>query len=431
MLEEEVVEEIRSRCDNHPYLLQLVGKRYMETGDLEEALEQVAADDMVSHFFAVDYEMLSASEQGILRTIAAESAASSGSLEERLSLDKSQLTGGLLRLESLGFIRRAEERRFELRNHFFRRWLADLPAPEANKGRSPSVAAPRGPEDNLLTEPQVSELGVIEDRYELLRRAGEGATGLVYKAYDRLLKAPVAIKLLRPEYAFNDNILERFRQEIVLSRDLGHPNILRVYHLGEYDGKKFLTMQWVEGSTLDELIADEAPLPAAQVASIGQKIASALETAHGHRVLHRDIKPQNILLDSRREPLVTDFGLARLTEGPGITTAGMFLGTPNYVSPEQASMLPLDERSDIYALGVVLFEMATGRRPFEGETVVEILEMHRSVPAPDPRELEPGVSAQLASVIARCLRKEPAGRYSTAGELRQALLSIESHTPTG
>ena len=119
----EVVEEIRSRCDNHPYLLQLVGKRYVETGDLEEALEQVAADDMVSHFFAVDYEMLSASEQGILRTIAAESAASSGSLEERLSLDKSQLTGGLLRLESLGFIRRAEERRFELRNQFFRRWL--------------------------------------------------------------------------------------------------------------------------------------------------------------------------------------------------------------------------------------------------------------------------------------------------------------------
>jgi RNA polymerase sigma factor (TIGR02999 family) len=122
-LEEGVVEEIRGRCDNHPYLLQLVGKRYVETGDLEAALEQVAADDMVSHFFAVDYEMLSATEQGILRTIAAESAASSGSLEERLSLDRSSLTGGLLRLESLGFIRRAEERRFDLRNHFFRRWL--------------------------------------------------------------------------------------------------------------------------------------------------------------------------------------------------------------------------------------------------------------------------------------------------------------------
>jgi hypothetical protein len=400
-LEEEVVEEIRSRCDNHPYLLQLVGKRYVEMGDLEEALEQVAADDMVSHFFAVDYEMLSATEQGILRTIAAESAASSGSLEERLSLDRSSLTGGLLRLESLGFIRRAEERRFELRNHFFRRWLEELPAPEENKGRSRSVAEPRGREDDLSTEPQVSELGVIDDRYELLRRAGEGATGLVYKAYDRLLKVPVAIKLLRPEYAFNDNILERFRQEIVLSRDLGHPNILRVYHLGEYDGKKFLTMQWVEGSTLAELIADEAPLAETRVVSIGQKIASALETAHTHRVLHRDIKP----------------------------TAGMFLGTPNYVSPEQAAMLPLDERSDIYALGVVLFEMATGRRPFLGETVVEILEMHRSVPAPDPRELEPGVSAQLASVIARCLRKEADGRYSTAGDLRQALESIDSHAP--
>ncbi|MGB5816904.1 MAG: serine/threonine-protein kinase, partial [Thermoanaerobaculia bacterium] len=426
----EVVEEIRSRCDNHPYLLQLVGKRYVETGDLEEALEQVAADDMVSHFFAVDYEMLSASEQGILRTIAAESAASSGSLEERLSLDRSSLTGGLLRLQSLGFIRRVEERRFELRNHFFRRWLEELPAPQESTGTSRSVAGGWGGRDDQSTEPQVSELGVIADRYELLRRAGEGATGLVYKAYDRLLKAPVAIKLLRPEYAFNDNILERFRQEIVLSRDLGHPNILRVYHLGEYDGKKFLTMQWVEGATLAELIAAEAPLAEQEVASIGHKIASALETAHAHRVLHRDIKPQNILLDSRREPLVTDFGLARLAGGPGITTAGMFLGTPNYVSPEQASMLPLDARSDIYALGVVLFEMATGRRPFVGETVVEILEMHRSMPAPDPREVEPGVSAQLASVIARCLRKEPAGRYSTADDLRQALVSIDSQAPT-
>jgi predicted Ser/Thr protein kinase len=425
-----VVEEIRSRCDDHPYLLQLVGKRFVETGDLEEALEQVAADDMVSHFFAVDYDMLSPSEQGILRTIAAESAASSGSLEERLSLDRSQLTGGLLRLESLGFVRRAEKRRFELRNHFFRRWLRELPAPEENAGRSRALVGLRGLEDDQSTEPQVSELGIIDDRYELLRRAGEGATGLVYKAYDRLLKAPVAIKLLRPEYAFNENILERFRQEIVLSRDLGHPNILRVYHLGEYDGKKFLTMQWVEGSTLDELIAAEAPLAEEEVASIGHKIASALETAHGQGVLHRDIKPQNILLDSRREPLVTDFGLARRTEGPGITTAGMFLGTPNYVSPEQATMLPLDERSDIYALGVVLFEMATGRRPFRGETVAEILEMHRSVPAPDPREVEPGVSAQLASVIARCLRKEPGGRYTTAGDLRQALVSINSQAPT-
>jgi RNA polymerase sigma-70 factor (ECF subfamily) len=122
-LSKEVVEEIRSRCDNHPYLLQLVGKRYVETGELEEALEQVAADDMVSHFFAVDYEMLSASEQGILRTIAAESAAASGSLQERLSVDRKSLTGGLMRLESLGFIRRDQERRFELRNHFFQRWL--------------------------------------------------------------------------------------------------------------------------------------------------------------------------------------------------------------------------------------------------------------------------------------------------------------------
>jgi RNA polymerase sigma factor (TIGR02999 family) len=177
-ISDEGVEEIRSRCDNHPYLLQLVGKRYVETGDLKEALEQVAADDMVSHFFAVDYEMLSASEQGILRTIAAESAASSGSMEERLSVDRSQLTGGLLRLESLGFIRRGEERRFELRNHFFRRWLRR--ATREAEHRSPTTPPTSGTDLSELSQRITDLLTDLEEDQSGRKPSPQELLDLVY-----------------------------------------------------------------------------------------------------------------------------------------------------------------------------------------------------------------------------------------------------------
>jgi predicted transcriptional regulator len=401
---ESVVEAIRERCDNHPYLLQLVGKRYVETGDLDEAVESVAADEMVSHFFSVDWAMLTFEEQAILRLLRQRSAASSDTLGQAASLDTSRLSGSLLRLENLGLIRRNEERQFILGNHFFQRWLSA---------------------DDLTLEPWLDgPLAKIDERYELLRQVGAGGVGFVYEAWDGLLETKIAIKLLRPEYAENEDVLERFRQEIVLSRDLSHPNILRAYHLGEYRGRRYLTMQWVDGPTLAERIAHDGPLAQDEVLGIGAKLAGALASAHARRVLHRDIKPQNVLLEGGREPLITDFGLARVVGGPGITSVGMFVGTPNYVSPEQANMLPLDERSDVYALGIVLFEMATGRRPFDGESIQDILEMHRNEPAPDPRLFRPELTERLAALILRCLEKEPDRRFPDAVSLRQALQDL-------
>ena len=418
-----VIETIRSSCDNHPYLIQLVCKRFQEAGRLDEAIEQVATDQMVSFFFSVDFEMLSEMERDICRIISKHSAATSNSIQESLADGTDSFRGSLQRLESLGFIRRDSERRFTLVNTFFRRWLENWTPSDG-----PSLPSPRresGTASEDATQTHHAALGIINDRYELLQKVGEGATGIVYKSYDRMLQVRIALKMLRSEFTHNDVILERFRQEIVLSRDIAHPNILRVYHLGESEGNKYLTMQWIEGSTLARLIADDAPLPFETCVSIGLKLTSALEAAHTRKILHRDIKPQNILLDTHREPFLTDFGVARLLGEPGITRSGVFLGTPNYASPEQAKLQPLDERSDIYSLGVVLFEMATGRRPFTAEVSNDVLDLHISAPAPDPREFQPSLKPELSTIIIRCLEKSPDNRYPSAKELGKALEDLK------
>ena len=420
------VELIRERCDNHPYLIQLVCKRCLELGDLEEACEEVASDRMVSYFFSIDFEMLSEVEREVIHVVARQTAATSKSIQRDLdhssgSLSGGSLSGGLHRLEHLGFIRRDAERRFALANYFFRRWMDDVPDPRASR---PAVRRPAAGVDAEATLEQDVQLGVLDGRYELQQQLGIGATGVVYKAYDKLLSVQIAIKVLKGEYSANEEALERFRQEIILSRDIGHPNVLRIYHLGQDDQKRYLTMQLVEGPTLAKMIAAEAPLAERRVLTLAGKIIRALEAAHARKVLHRDVKPQNILVGEGDEPFVTDFGLARLIGQPGITRGGLFLGTPYYTSPEQADLKPLDERSDLYAFGLVLFEMATGRRPFEAESTREILEMHRHTPAPDPGARRPGLTAGLSKVILRCLEKDPADRFPNAGALLRALEAI-------
>jgi serine/threonine protein kinase len=183
-------------------------------------------------------------------------------------------------------------------------------------------------------------------------------------------------------------------------------------------------MQWIEGETMSKLIARQGPLPCAKARRIAEGLAGALEAAHAIKVLHRDIKASNILMDGAGEPHLGDFGLARLLEDSGGSSQGIFLGTPDYASPEQASARTLDERSDLYSLGVVMFEMVTGRRPFVGKSTAEVLELHRSAAAPDPCELRPDVPEEFARLILRCLEKDPGKRPQKAGELRAALAAM-------
>ena len=404
--------EICRRCDNHPYLIQLVCKRFLETGDLEEACRQVASDRMISYFFSVDFEMLSATEKTVLRLIAEQGMATEESIHAVMRADTADRDDALQRLENLGFIGRDEERRYILPSPFFRRWLEDLPV-----AQSPPQPA------SLHEDPTIS-VRTIDSRYTLHEEIGAGATGSVYKARDALLDTWVAVKLLKPEYTANRDALERVRQEILLSRDLAHPNILRVYHLASHEGGTYLTMQWVRGGTLADIIAQRGALPIPEVLTLATKLSSALAAAHQSNILHRDIKPGNILVDDDGEPYLADFGLARLIGERGLTQHGVFVGTPHYCSPEQVALEELDARSDIYNLGLVLFEMVTGRKPFEGETVAEILAMQRSAPAPDPTTILPKIPGELAAIILRCLAKDPADRIATASELEEALRRV-------
>ncbi len=416
----DTIELIRDRCANHPYLIQLVCKRCLELGDAREACEEVATDRMVSYFFSVDFDMLSADDREVIHLIAEQTAATSKSIQHDLPLESGVVGSSLHRLEHLGFVRRNPERRYELANYFFRRWLAEL----SGSRPRPTVDAVPKISDSERTLIQERRLGMLDDRYELQQELGTGATGVVYKAYDTLLGVKIAVKVLKDEYADNEEALERFRQEIVLSRDIGHANILRVYHLGQSNAKTYITMQLVEGQTLAQVVATTGPLPEARILALATQLASALTAAHARQVLHRDIKPQNIMVDASDAVFVTDFGLARVIGHPGITRGGLFLGTPYYTSPEQANLEPLDGRSDLYSLGLILYEMAVGRRPFEADSTQEVLDLHRHAPAPDPRLCRPDLNPALGELILRCLEKDPARRYADAGSLGRALVEL-------
>jgi tRNA A-37 threonylcarbamoyl transferase component Bud32 len=415
--DDEAAEVIRTHCDNHPYLIQLVSKRYVDLGNLEDAVEQVATDPMVSYFFSVDFEMLSDSERRIIRLIAERDASTSESIQQDLPLETDSL------------IRRNEQRRFVLVNYFFRRWFKEQPQKKlevSDENLRPMLEW--GLDSGDSTTDNDATQAMFGGRYELLQEAGRGATGVVYRAHDNVMKVDIALKMLRPEIASDEEVLERFRKEIVLTLDINHPNVLPMYHLGDENGRRYLTMKWIDGGTLAEEISANGALPISRVISVSRKLASALEALHAKDVLHRDVKPQNIMIDRSHEPYLTDFGLVRLVGGQGMTRDGVFLGTPNYASPEQASLRRTEQRSDLYSLGLIIYEMATARRTFTADSAGEILELHREKAPPDPRELRPDLPEELAELILRCLEKDPDRRYPTAAALGDALDSIAARS---
>ncbi len=269
---------------------------------------------------------------------------------------------------------------------------------------------------------------VFANRYEVKEVLGMGGMGVVYRAFDRELREAVAIKTLRPEALTGDGVaLERFKQEIRLARKIAHRNVVRTYDLGEVNGLYYLTMEYVEGTSLKQLIATRGPLPVPVTLTIGKQLCRALDVAHEQGVIHRDIKPQNMVVEPSGVLKVMDFGIARLasrTTDPGLTKEGMSIGTPDYMSPEQLSGKELDARSDLYSAGVVLFECLTRRLPFEAATTYAVIAKQLEGAPPDPRTLNQDVPEALAHVILRAMAKEPVDRYQTAAEMHDALAAI-------
>jgi eukaryotic-like serine/threonine-protein kinase len=266
---------------------------------------------------------------------------------------------------------------------------------------------------------------LVSGRYEVLEEIGAGGMGRVYRVLDREIGEEIALKTLRPELAAEPRTVERFQNELKLARRISHRNVCRVYHLGEDAGTFYILMEYVRGRDLRETLRREGKMPAARAVGLAREICEGLAEAHALGVVHRDLKPGNIVIDERGRPRIMDFGIARAPGDPALTETGALVGTPDYISPEQAEGREADARSDLYALGAMLFEMVTGRTVFEGRTPVSVALKHKTEPPPDPRAIDPGLPAELGAVILKCLAKDPADRYPDARALADALASLE------
>jgi len=258
--------------------------------------------------------------------------------------------------------------------------------------------------------------------YEILNLIGRGGMASVYRAQQVSMNRIVALKVLPRQYLNDDTYLQRFNREVKIVAQLEHRNIVPVHDYGEHEGQPYIAMRYMSGGSVDDMLAN-GPLPVETIVSIIEQIAPALDYAHSKNVLHRDLKPSNILLDDDGGAYLTDFGIARILgeqSGANITTQGV-VGTPSYMSPEQAQGHPLDNRSDIYSLGVTLFEMATGRRPFESDTPYSIAVLQVTAPPPSPRSLNPDLSLAVEQVLYKTLSKNRDARYSSAEVLAEAL----------
>jgi eukaryotic-like serine/threonine-protein kinase len=298
--------------------------------------------------------------------------------------------------------------------------LVDLDATLADGLPPPSSG--RRPLPRLQVSVPLLQTGdVLGGRYEILQLLGEGGMGAVYKARDRELDRFVALKLIRPELAANPSILARFKQELLLSHQVTHKNVIRIYDLGDSDGVKFITMEFVEGRDLRSLIQEKQKFSSEEAVEIMQQVCRALEAAHSVGVIHRDLKPQNIMQDKTGRILVMDFGLARTVEGDGMTQTGALVGTMEYMSPEQALAKDLDQRSDLFTVGLILYELLTGKMPFKSDSALASLIKRTQERAAPISSHDQSIPNALTVIVSKCLERDPALRYQTASEMLRDL----------
>jgi serine/threonine protein kinase/tetratricopeptide (TPR) repeat protein len=294
---------------------------------------------------------------------------------------------------------------------------------------------PQGPSilvtETLQNPPRELTTGTtFAGRYHIIEELGRGGMGRVYKVTDTELNEKIALKLIRAEVAADADTVERFRNELKSARRIAHKNVCRMFDIGRAEGAPYITMEYVPGEDLKRLIRKIGQMPAGRTASIARQIAEGLAEAHAQGIVHRDLKPQNIMVDEGGNVRIMDFGIARSLEGKGLTGAGIMIGTPEYMSPEQVEGKPVDARADIYSLGIILYEMVTGRVPFEGDTPFVIGVKHKSEAPRDPRELNPQIPPGLADLILRCLEKDREKRFRNAAEVIAELDTIEQAMPT-
>jgi serine/threonine protein kinase/tetratricopeptide (TPR) repeat protein len=308
-------------------------------------------------------------------------------------------------------------------SRFCKACATPLPVPGADRQGFPTQTL-----QTSVTE--IATGTTLAGRYQVIEELGHGGMGRVYKVFDTDIKEKIALKLLRPEIALDKETVERFSNELKLARKISHRNVCRMFDLGKAESTTFITMEFVPGEDLKKLIRKTGQLGAGRAVSIAKQVCEGLEEAHHLGVVHRDLKPQNIMVDEDGNVRIMDFGIARSLRGKGITGAGVMIGTPEYMSPEQVEGKEVDQRSDVYSLGIILYEMVTGHVPFEGDTAFTIGVKHKSERPRNPRELNTQIPEDLSRVILKCLEKDKGRRYQTAEELREELERVEQGLPT-
>lgn len=294
---------------------------------------------------------------------------------------------------------------------------APLPRPEDISGI---------PTRTLQTSfPELTRGSTFAKRYELIEELGKGGMGRVYKVFDNKIKEEVALKLLNPDVASDERTIARFSNELKFARKIIHKHVCRMYDLNEEKGTHFITMEYVPGEDLKSMLRMTKQLSVGTAISIAKQVCEGLVEAHKRGVVHRDLKPSNIMIDKEGNVRIMDFGIARSSESKGITKAGRMIGTPEYMSPEQVDGAEADQCSDIYSLGAILYEMLTGRQPYEGESSLSIALKHKSDPTPDPRGLNEQIPEELSHVVMKCMEKDKRQRFQTAEELLSRLTEVE------
>lgn len=258
-------------------------------------------------------------------------------------------------------------------------------------------------------------------RYEVIERVGGGGMALVYKAQDLLLNRNVAIKVLRQQFVHDEEFIRRFRREAQSAASLSHPNVVSIYDVGQEDDVHYIVMEYVEGKNLNEIIKERAPLQVDESVRIASQIADALDHAHHNQIIHRDIKPHNILIGRNGRVKVTDFGIARAVTSTTITQTGSVVGSVHYFSPEHAKGIVTGEKSDLYSLGIVLYQMLTGQLPFLGESPISVALKHLQEEFDEPRKFNPLIPQSVENVILKSMRKNPQERYQSAKEMQTDL----------
>ena len=267
-------------------------------------------------------------------------------------------------------------------------------------------------------------------RYHVIEEIGRGGMGQVYKVLDKEIDEKIALKLINAEIAINEETIERFRKELKFARKISHKNVCRMFDLGKFDDIYYIAMEYVEGEDLKSFIRKVGQVPLEKALSITTQLCEGLSEAHHNGIVHRDLKPQNIMIDKMGNTKIMDFGIARCIDSKGLTGAGLMIGTPEYMSPEQAEGTEVDCLSDMYSVGVILYEMITGRVPFKGETPLSIAMKHLTETPPDPAQFNAQIPPELTKIILTCMEKKKENRYQSIEELNSALISITDSIST-